>query len=471
MLNTARKVKPHAAILLLSCLSAVAGDVFTAAEKGAVDQFLQRRFSDRQGAMVIGLLDRSGSVFFSAGNLANGTVGKPGPDTIFEMGSVTKTLTSLLALQMERAGEVRLEDPVARYLPKGAKVPSYQGAPITIRNLAAQDSGLPFNPDNFEPKHFPASYDSYTAELLYEFLARFQLTNAPGTKFQYSNTGMALLGHALGRAAGKSYDTLIQERIARPLDIKDLWREAPAAEAHRLAQGHDREGKPHPNLKLQVFAGAGNLKSTANGMLKFVAANLGFSKSELTPLIKRMHEERHRGAPIFGNTAMPWVDGGVYQPQGSRLLGHAGGTGGASTFVGFDLKQRRGVVVLSSDRSVVSAPIGWTILQSLPLTPRNTTVAVREIVGIGTGLAIDESTGWLKITTVFPDSSAGRAGLKVGQLIKSINGVTVKGQSIGECLKLLGGKEGSRAKLELVSSRADFSRTVVLVRSRFLTAG
>ena len=61
---------------------------------------------------------------------------------------------------------------------------------------------------------------------------------------------------------------------------------------------------------------------------------------------------RHTGAPKFGNTAMPWVDGEVYHPPGSQFLTHGGGGFGYVAFVGFDKRNRRGVVVLSNQMAV-----------------------------------------------------------------------------------------------------------------------
>ena len=108
-------------------------------------------------------------------------------------------------------------------------------------------------------------------------------------------------------------------------------------------------------MDLQVFGGAGNLKSTVNDMLKYAAAQLGLRRSKLYPSMKRSHRQFHSGDRTFGNTCMPWVDQRLYQPTDSRLIGHAGGTGGFTSFIGFDLKKQRAIVVLSSDRSV-----GWS---------------------------------------------------------------------------------------------------------------
>lgn len=111
---------------------------------------LSVQFADRSGGMVIGLIDKTGSRVCSKGRLDNGTDRLVDGDTVFEIGSVTKVFTTLLALDMERRGEVRLDDRISKYLPERVKVPIYEGKQITLRNLAAQDSGLPFHPDSIE---------------------------------------------------------------------------------------------------------------------------------------------------------------------------------------------------------------------------------------------------------------------------------------------------------------------------------
>ena len=65
--------------------------------------------------------------------------------------------------------------------------------------------------------------------------------------------------------------------------------------------------------------------STANDLLKFLSAQLGFTESRLTPLMQQTHGIRHTNVPKFGTTAMPWVNDGIYVPPGSELLGHGGG--------------------------------------------------------------------------------------------------------------------------------------------------
>jgi len=478
-LATVRRFVCFIVLTLTAPLASLAQERFT--DANTIQAFLRKKFSEGNSGMVIGLLDHRGSRVLSAGKLDNGTDQEVNGDTVFEIGSVTKVFTSLLALDMDQRGEVKLDDPVSKHLPERVKVPAYDGKEITLRNLAAQDSGLPWNPDeldrtlNQDPKRpslkeFKEACDAYTAEDLYAFLAGHKLTNAPGTRFQYSNVGMALLGHAMALKAGESYEWLVVNRIARPLHM-DSTRIAltPKVKA-RLAHGHWADGKPSENLNFQVMAGAGSLLSTANDLLKFLAANLGFTPSELSPLMQEMQVIRHMGAPRFGNTALPWLDEGMYQPPGSELLGHGGGGFGYLAFIGFDKKKRRAVVVLSNQMVVNPSGVGWTILQGMELSRENITYFVREIVGTGVALDADKQTGLLRITTVYPKSPAGQAGLSTGLMIRKIDGVSVEGKSVQECLGLIGGPAGTRVKFEMINPERKETNTVELTRQKFVTS-
>jgi CubicO group peptidase (beta-lactamase class C family) len=291
--------------------------------------------------MVIALLDGHGAEIFHAGKLDNGTDAEVNADTLFEIGSITKTFTALLALDMAKRGELNLDDPAAKYLPSSVKVPSQGGKQITLLNLAAQDSGLPFNATNFIGHTDKEHYDSYTADKMYAFLSGYALKDPPGTKFQYSNLGMSLLGHVLEGVARTNFEALVLHRICRPLHMDDTYVKPPAALKSRIAFGHDEKGVRAPDFNLQVMAPAGALHSTANDLLKYLAAEIGLTNSSLSPLMQQSQIIRHTDSPDFGKTAMPWVDQRAFNPPGAELLGHGGGTLGSTAFIGFDKEQRR----------------------------------------------------------------------------------------------------------------------------------
>jgi CubicO group peptidase (beta-lactamase class C family) len=473
----------HFAAIGFACLAllGLGGPVAVRAEESWVDSkaknveaFLRHAFAEGDAGMVIGLLDEHGRRVFSAGKLDNGTDQRVDGDTVYEIGSVTKVFTVLLVLDAVRRGELKLDDPVAKFLPEGVTVPSRGGKEITIFNLAVQDSGLPFFPDNLVDK--PAKdltleekkqgSDAYTLDKLYAGVSQFQLAQDPGARFEYSNVGMALLGHAVERRTGHDYESLIVERVCRPLRLESTRITLDSEQKSRFAVGHLDDGRRTEPWRLQAMAPSGALRSTANDLLTFLSASLGITSTELTPLLVSMTAVCHTDSPIFGRTAMPWVDERVYHPPGTELWGHAGGGYGTVAFVAFDRKNRRGVVVLTNQMKVHPNGIGWRLLQGVPLIRDNT--PVREVVGVGIGLEIDSETSLPRITTVFPKSPAGQAGLSSGLLIRQINDKSLQGKSLADCVALLGGPSDSEVRLALVDAQQK-ERKVELKRQKFLT--
>jgi len=183
-----------------------------------------------------------------------------------------------------------------------------------------------------------------------------------------------------------------------------------------------------------------------------------------------MQVVRHSNSPEMGKTAMPWVDQAVYNPPGTEFLSHSGGTGGSSTFIGFDKKQRRAVVVLSNQTAIHSSSVGWRILQCAPLNgiDARTMQPLREYVGSGIAFDLDRQSQELRITAVYPNTPAARAGLSSGLTIAKINGVPTAGKTLAECLNLAHGAEGTNVRYELVSADGSKTNTVELIRQKFL---
>ena len=296
--------------------------------------------------IVVGLIDAHGRRFISYGKTDNATDSHPvGPDTIYEIGSISKVFTSLLLADMVQRGEVALTDPVAKYLPSTVKVPERNGRQITLQDLATHTSGLPRLPSNLKPKDPTNPYADYSVDQLYEFLSGYTLTRDIGSQYEYSNLGAGLLGHALARRAGMSYEQLLQKRILEPLGMKSTGITLTPDEKSRFAVGHDAEMKPYPYWDLPTLAGAGAIRSDATDMLTFVAANLGYVKSPLAPAMAAQLAVRrptgHEGLEI----ALAWH---ILTRDGHEIVWHNGGTGGFRTYAAFEPKSGRGVVVLSN---------------------------------------------------------------------------------------------------------------------------
>ena len=179
---------------------------------------LARRVDAKQSVgIVVGIANRDTSRFISYGTFNGPGTPHVTEDTVFEIGSVTKTFTATVLAEMVVRGEVALEDSVAQYLPPEVRLPSRNGQTITLLDLATHTSGLPRFPANINPGDGANPFADYTQQQLYAFLSSYVLPRDPGEQYEYSNLGMALLGHALARRAGKPVRSLGRRPRARAL--------------------------------------------------------------------------------------------------------------------------------------------------------------------------------------------------------------------------------------------------------------
>jgi len=147
MVRTARFVC-YAALLFAAPFPAAAQNSFSEAEADGIRAFLHDNFRQTNACMVIGWADQRGNRILSAGKLDNGTDRDVNGDTLFFIGSVSKTFTALLLQDAVERGEMKLDDPVAKYLPTSIKMPAHGGKEITLLGLATHAAGFPADPDN-----------------------------------------------------------------------------------------------------------------------------------------------------------------------------------------------------------------------------------------------------------------------------------------------------------------------------------
>ena len=315
---------------------------------GEIREILVKRIDQQKQAIgiVVGVIEPAGRRVVAYGNLAAGdptpeSAGTLDADTIFEIGSISKVFTSLVLADMVNRKEVNLDDPAAKYLPENVKMPERSGKSITLLDLSTHTSGLPPLPSNLKPKDAADPYAGYSVDDLYQFLSGYTLPRDPGSEFEYSNLGTGLLGHLLAYRAGTDYESLIGTRITRPLGMPDTGITISSSMKQRMATGHNAVLAPVVNWDLPTLAGAGALRSSANDMLTFLEAFLGYKESPLAPAMTAMLEVRRPVGKTKIEIGLAW-----------HILGasawHSGGTGGFRSFAGYDPKARTGVVVLSN---------------------------------------------------------------------------------------------------------------------------
>jgi CubicO group peptidase (beta-lactamase class C family) len=275
--------------------------------------------------------------------------GEARPDSIFEIGSITKTFTGLVLSQLVEQGKVKLDEPVRELLPPGT-VSKPAGDEITLLDIATQHSGLPRLPDNFKPADSSNPYADYRAANLYEFLAKHGVAKPAAPGFLYSNLGFGLLGQALAVRSGLSYPALLKEQVIDPLGLKDTTVSLTPEQLARFIPGHGADHRQAHAWDQDALAGAGAIRSTAGDMLTYLEANLhpealkpaGSSPAAatLSAALARQHELRADAMPGT-RIALAWL---FVTESGSYW--HNGATGGYSSFAFFNPQGDYAAVVL-----------------------------------------------------------------------------------------------------------------------------
>lgn len=330
------------------------------AQAAALPALVRKDFA---AALRDGPLGPATSAGVAIGVVRNGVrrvfaLGTARPDSIFEIGSLTKTFTGLVLAQLLEQGKVHLKEPVRELLPPGT-VPKPDGEEITLLDLITHRSGLPRLPGNFNPADPNDPYADYHAAELYGFLQQRGVAKPADAGFLYSNLGVGLLGQALANRAGMSYAQLVAEEVTAPLHLADTTVVLAGEQRARLIQGYGADARPAHAWQLDALAGAGALHSTAADMLGYLEANLhppraaaGVSGAARTlgPAIEVSHELRADAGSE--RIAFAWL----FDTQRGEYW-HNGATGGYTSYAFFNPKGDYAGVVLLND-SQTAGPNG-----------------------------------------------------------------------------------------------------------------
>lgn len=326
------------ALLLGFSLGAQAAPVDDAALAATV---AQRIHGDRSGACVaVAVIDKAVSrAVVCADPKAPRAIDA---DSAFEIGSVSKTFTGVLLAELVAAGTLGLDDPLQRFLPEGVRAPAFEGQAITLRHLLTHTSGLPSFPPGWPVPDPRNPYRAIDEAALFAALGKATLTRAPGSRFEYANFGAMLLSWVVSQAADKPFDALVAERVFRPLGMRHSFvGDAPTGVA--LAPGHLPNGSETPGWEFDArVAGVGGIRASLNDMVRYVDGQLGRGPDDVVARLRAGQQA------VDGVEGRPMAWGWMLAPlNGQQIHVHEGGTGGYSSFVGFDSARERGVVVLS----------------------------------------------------------------------------------------------------------------------------
>ncbi|MDQ6722966.1 MAG: beta-lactamase family protein [Thermoproteota archaeon] len=314
--------------------------------KGAVNNHLKN--GSNGISIVTGAISPTSIDISGYGNLSKSNDKPVNGDTLFDIASITKTFTTLLFADMIEKGEVNLNDPVEKYLPSNVTIPGYNGQKITLEQLATHTSGLPDFPLNF------VRNQSYSDKQIYDKLADTKLLSRPGAIVNYSDIGMALLGHALSFKAHKSFEQLVDERILKVLGMNSTGITLTNETKFHFAKGHMAGKEIGLEFLPELIQPAGAMYSSAKDLLKYLSANLNFIHTKLNLPMQDTHllrqvlsssQSSNQTLPLTTYVGLGWITTTNFI---SSVTWHTGSIYGYTSFIGFNPEKKTGIVILCS---------------------------------------------------------------------------------------------------------------------------
>ena len=328
----------------------------------------------RQGVgIVVGVIRGYGRWTHAYGTLDRGTIRRVSNSSVYELGGITGVMTGTLLARMVETGEVSLSDPVSKFLPDSVSMPIRNGQAITLQHLATHTSGLPALPDSISLDDPQNPLATFTVAQMYAFLSNHTLTRDIGSTYEYSELGMALLGHVLSLKGEKPYDEILHERLFGLLKMTNTHVAPTPGMKAQTPTAHDRSRRPVEASVIPPLPAATGMRSTAHDLNIFVSAAMGFIYA-FPMLPEEDKSDSVKIATAFETTNRPLYPTGRENEEIAlgwfvRTVGddvihwQHGMTRGSAAFVGFNKKRRRGVVVLSNTTNSVD-DIGFHLLNS-----------------------------------------------------------------------------------------------------------
>jgi CubicO group peptidase (beta-lactamase class C family) len=222
---------------------------------------------------------------FHKGELTKGVKSPPTSETIYEIGSLTKTFSGVLLAQAVTEGKVTLDDDIRIYLKDDFPNLEYLGNPITFRHLVTHRSRLPIifpnkpelfdNPDQEKlPFLIKELQEGFNEKDFFKELHNVKIDTIPGTKFGYSNPGASLLGFCLENIYNMSFEEILKTKILTPLKMENTKITLTGKDKKLLAQGYNDKNKRMPFEPEMPMKAAGGIVSNISDMMKYTAFHL-----------------------------------------------------------------------------------------------------------------------------------------------------------------------------------------------------
>lgn len=308
----------------------------------------------KKASIVVGMVKNGEREYIGLLEDENKRVDTDLGDLYFEIGSTTKTFTSLLLAKLLTENIISLDDPISKYKPEYKQALTYNGKEVTFRHLTTHTSGLPREDmktirrqlkENKERKSNP--YKDFSPADLDRFFTTYKIKREIGKKFVYSNIGLGLLANTLSDILGMTYEEAIKTEILKPLEMHDTFITVNESHLDRYVQAYDKKGNLVPPIELPAINGAGAIKSTMNDMLTYVEHQIGVKDSPLREAIALTHEKQSVQATKHLEMGLYWMIENKKWAE-TPVIHHGGTTVGFHTYCGFMKEHKLGVVIYST---------------------------------------------------------------------------------------------------------------------------
>lgn len=308
--------------------------------------------------LSLGIYKNGKEYYYNYGETKRETMKATTKNSIYEIGSITKTFTGILLAKAVSENKIGLNDDIRLWLPGNYPDLEYKGKAILVKHLADHTSRIPSVPldiekqKNYDPLN---PYKNYNRQMMFEALKNFRPDTLPGSKYDYSNMGMSLLGIILEKVYAKNYHELIRD-YTEPHQLTHTRVTLSTDDLNLLCVGYNDAGKETPYWDLNEFIAAGGIHSSTEDMIKYLKLNL--EEKEIP--IKESHQIQW-GDEKFG-IGLGWHI--IQTKKGNKMIWHNGGTYGFSSFCGFIREKDCALIILSNSGSNVDA-IGISLFKFL----------------------------------------------------------------------------------------------------------
>jgi CubicO group peptidase (beta-lactamase class C family) len=300
--------------------------------------------------LTIGVYEDGQKHFYNFGSTRQDGDRVPTKDTVYEIGSVAKTIAGQLLARAVVEGRAALEDEATKYLDE--KYPNFtrDGQPIRLVHLANMTSQLVDNiPDVTQVRPIPgtpvairrmAVFDRYTRDQMLMQLHNVAPRSTPGRDPGQSNVAAMLLMVVLERIYGAPYDQILAREIEKPLRMAS----GTAPNRQKLARGYSRDNEELPSYAARMSWTTGSLRYSADDLLKYAA----WQMSEKDASVKFAHQPTWSTPDQKESIALFWIT--RESPQGRRLY-FSGGTFGFASVCDLYPQSRVAIVLLSNKQA------------------------------------------------------------------------------------------------------------------------